>query len=70
MVPFSFSISSLIFMLIFLITYFSKRRLKNKDNKLYSLLIICNIVGLIIDIIGFITMKCLPLDSIINNIIT
>ena len=70
MVPFSFSISSLIFMLIFLITYFSKRRLKNKDNKLYSLLIICNIVGLIIDIIGFITMKCLPLDSIINNIIS
>lgn len=61
MVPFSFSISSLIFMLIFLITYFSKRRLKNKDNKLYSLLIICNIVGLIIDIIGFITMKCLNL---------
>lgn len=70
MVSFSFSICSLVFMLIFLITYFSKRRLKNKDNKLYSLLIICNIVGLIIDIVGFITMKYLSLYSIINILIS
>lgn len=50
MVTFSFSICSLVFMLIFLIIYFSKKRLKNKDNSIYSFLIITNIVGLIIDI--------------------
>ena len=70
MVTFSFSICSLVFMLIFLITYFSKRRLKNKDNSIYSFLIITNIIGLIIDIIGYITMHNLNLNSFLNIIIS
>ena len=70
MVTFSFSICSLVFMLIFLITYFSKRRLKNKDNSIYSFLIITNIIGLIIDIIGYITMHNLNLNSLVNIIIS
>ena len=70
MVTFSFSICSLVFMLIFLITYFSKRRLKNKDNSIYSFLIITNIIGLIIDIIGYITMHNLNLNSLLNIIIS
>ncbi len=70
MVTFSFSICSLVFMLIFMITYFSKKRLKNKDNSIYSFLIIANMVGLIIDIIGYITMNTLSYNSIINVIIS
>ena len=70
MVTFSFSICSLVFMLIFLITYFSKRRLKNKDNSIYSFLIITNIICLIIDIIGYITMHNLNLNSLVNIIIS
>ena len=70
MVTFSFSICSLVFMLIFLIIYFSKRRLKNKDNSIYSFLIITNIIGLIIDIIGYITMHNLNLNSLLNIIIS
>ena len=70
MVTFSFSICSLVFMLIFLIIYFSKKRLKNKDNSIYSFLIITNIVGLIIDIIGYITMHNLNLNSLVNIIIS
>ena len=70
MVTFSFSICSLVFMLIFLITYFSKKRLKNKDNSIYSFLIITNIIGLIIDIIGYITMHTISLTSPVNIIIS
>ena len=70
MVTFSFSICSLVFMLIFLIIYFSKKRLKNKDNSIYSFLIITNIVGLIIDIIGYITMHTISLNSPVNIIIS
>ena len=70
MVTFSFSICSLVFMLIFLIIYFSKRRLKNKDNSIYSFLIITNIIGLIIDLIGYITMHNLNLNSLVNIIIS
>ena len=70
MVTFSFSICSLVFMLIFLIIYFSKKRLKNKDNSIYSFLIITNTVGLIIDIIGYITMHNLNLNSFVNIIIS
>ena len=70
MVTFSFSICSLVFMLIFLIIYFSKKRLKNKDNSIYSFLIITNTVGLIIDIIGYITMHTISLTSPVNIIIS
>ena len=69
MVTFSFSICSLVFMLIFLIIYFSKKRIKNKDNSIYSFLIITNTVGLIIDIIGYITMHTISLTSPVNIII-
>ena len=70
MVTFSFSICSLVFMLIFLIIYFSKKRIKNKDNSIYSFLIITNTVGLIIDIIGYITMHTISLTSPVNIIIS
>lgn len=41
---------SFIYVIVLAITYFSKKRIKSIENKLFSLLIITNIIGLIIDL--------------------
>lgn len=44
-----FLISSLFYNLLVTIIYFHKERIKTKENKIYSLLIIINLIGIIID---------------------
>ena len=41
---------SLVYILLISIIYFSKKRIDNYDNKIYSVIILVNIVGIIIDI--------------------
>ena len=63
----SFTVCSLFFSLLLTIVYFSKKRLDIIENKLYSLLIVINLIGLIIHILcGIITPL---LDGDINSII-
>ena len=42
-----------------LLFYFSKNRVNNIENKIYSGLLTTNVIGLIIDIIGYFTMNYL-----------
>ena len=48
----NFQISSIIYILLLAVMYFSKKRIDNIDNKIFSLLIITNIIGLFFDIIS------------------
>jgi len=48
----SFQIAALFYIILLTIIYFSKQRLKNIDNKLFSVLITVNICGVIFDIIS------------------
>lgn len=45
-----FPISALIYMIIFLVIYFSKKRVNLVENKLLIFMIICNIIGLILEL--------------------
>ncbi|MBR6137856.1 MAG: response regulator [Bacilli bacterium] len=47
-----FSICSFVYIVLICIIYFSKKRLNNIENKIYSTLIITNLIGLIIEISG------------------
>ena len=69
MISVIFSICCLIFITMFGVNYFFKDRINNEENKLYSFLIISNVIGLIIDILGFLTLKYLPIDGIANSLI-
>lgn len=69
MISVIFSICCLIFITMFGVNYFLKDRINNEENKLYSFLIISNVIGLIIDILGFLTLKYLPIDGIANSLI-
>lgn len=69
MISVIFSICCLIFITMFGVNYFFKDRINNEENKLYSFLIISNVIGLIIDILGFLTLKYLSIDGIANSLI-
>ena len=47
-----FQICSLVYSLLLIIIYFSKKRINNLENKIFSSLIIVNFIGIIIDIIS------------------
>ena len=49
---FSFQIASFFYILLLSIVYFTKKRMQNTDNKIFSLLIIVNFIGVISDIIS------------------
>lgn len=66
----SFSICSFIFILMFLIFYFSKERLNSLDTKMYSYILVTNIIGIMIDIFGYFIFKIFGADSLISILIS
>ena len=65
----SFSICSLIYIIIFNVIYFGKKRINSLENRIYSALLITTTAGLIIDIIGFISLQTGDPASITNILI-
>lgn len=63
-----FLISSLFYNLLVTIIYFHKERIKTKENKIYSLLIIINLIGIIIDM-SSVTMARLGIHNALFIII-
>lgn len=63
-----FLISSLFYNLLVTIIYFHKERIKRKENKIYSLLIIINLIGIIIDM-SCVTMARLGIHNALFFII-
>lgn len=61
---------SLIYILLLIIVYFSKKRLNTIENKLYISLAIINAIGLILDIGSIYTIMNLDAIPIINQVIT
>lgn len=47
-----FTIASLVYSILLISIYFSKKRLNNFENKIYALLVITNLIGIIIEIAG------------------
>ena len=70
MISVSFSLCCSLFMIIISIVYFLKKKIKNFDNKLYSAILILNLIGLFIDIAGYFSFRKLGSDFIINRIIS
>ena len=70
MIGVSFSISCCIFLTIIATQYFLKERLKNSDNQIFSTLIIINLIGTVLDIIGFFSFSILGVDSSISIFIS
>ena len=64
----SFSICSFIFVLMFIIFYFS--RLNTLDTKMYSYILVTNIIGIMIDVFGYFIFKIYGSESFISILIS
>ena len=51
-----FTILSLFYIVILMVVYFSKKRINNLENKIYSCLIVDNFIGLVIAILCYYTV--------------
>lgn len=70
MISVSFAICCLVFLSIISVVYFSKKRINNMDNKIFSVLIILNLIGICIDVSGYFFFKLLGVDFILNVFIS
>lgn len=66
MTAISFSICSIIYIIIFSVVYFSRNRINLIENKIYSLLLITTLIGLSIDITGYFAFKDMNTTSLKN----
>ena len=57
MISISFSICCFVFLIIIACTYFSKEKINNMDNKVFSILILINLLG----VLGLIPLTGVPL---------
>lgn len=64
-----FSSCCLIFLSIVAVVYFSKKRMENIDNKIFTVMIIVNLIGILIDMIGYISFAKLSHTTLINRCI-
>ena len=60
----------LIYLVVLIVSYFSKSHLKTKENKYYSILLIINFTGLLLEILCGILGNKLPDDAIICHFFT
>ena len=70
MIGISLSFSCLVFLLIVGIVYFSKERVKNFDNKIFSILLLVTIAGIFLDIGGFVCFRALGTDNVFSILIS
>ena len=66
----SFSICSFIFVLMFIIFYFSKERLNTLDTKMYSYILVTNIIGIMIDVFGYFIFKIYGSESFVSIMVS
>ena len=50
-------IMNFIYIIMIMLIYFSKKRVDNLDNKIYSTILVLNSVGVVVDILQFILIK-------------
>ena len=60
----------LIYLVVLIVSYFSKSHLKTKENKYYSILLIINFIGLLLEILCGILGNKLPEDTMICHFFT
>jgi len=64
------TIGSLFYIILLMVVYFSKARIKNVENKIYSSLLICNFIGIISALFCYFTVLNYEKLGIINYIVS
>ncbi len=64
------TIGSLFYIILLMVVYFSKARIKNVENKIYSSLLICNLIGIISALLCYFTVLHYEELGVINYIVS
>lgn len=70
MIGVSFSICCFVFLLILIVVYFSKKRIDSVNNRIFTALMIINVLGIFIDVAGFASFKFFGTSNYINIVIS
>ena len=62
----AFPLCSLLFIILVAIVYFNKPRIKSYENEIYQWLIICNIIGLILEILCYFAVDYVTIYNLIS----
>ena len=65
-----YSVTCLIFLLLLLIIYFTRKRIDSIENRIFSFIMVSNAIGLIIEICCYFTVKHNEIVPILNTIVT
>ena len=60
---------SLVYILFLNILFFSKKRVKNKETKIYSYLIVSNLLGLIFELMSGFAIEICPDNLLLVNLL-
>ena len=69
MVSISFSVCCFIFLFIIALFYFSKEKIKNFDNTIFTCILIINLIGVVIDLVGFLSFHYLGIENPLSILI-
>lgn len=69
MVSISFSVCCFIFLFIIALFYFSKEKIKNFDNTIFTCILIINLIGVVIDLVGFLSFNYLGIENLLSILI-
>ncbi len=69
MVSISFSVCCFIFLFIIALFYFSKEKIKNFDNTIFTCILIINLIGVVIDLVGFLSFNYLGIENPLSILI-
>ena len=69
MVSLSFSVCCFIFLFIIALFYFSKEKIKNFDNTIFTCILIINLIGVVIDLVGFLSFNYLGIENLLSILI-
>lgn len=65
-----FQVSSLFYIIMLIVIYFSKKRLLSFENKIYIYMLIANLIGLVLDVSSILTIIHMDQLPILNFIVT
>lgn len=66
----AFQICSLFYICMLIFLYFSKKRIKTDETKIFSCLLICNLIGLFLDILSVYTIAHMDKVPILNFVVS
>ena len=65
-----YSVTCFIFLLLLIIIYFTRKRINTIENKIFSAIMVSNVIGLLIEICCYFTVRYRDLFPVLNSIMT